>query len=101
MIPLRTTLALPILLLVACGSTTPSPPPTAEQREFAECRAEARASPEMREIGRESWMNNTTNQARIQNERAETEARLFADCLRRRGISRGGGVEPVRRRNAI
>jgi hypothetical protein len=38
-----------------------------------------------------------TNEERLRRIRAEAESTAYTDCLRRRGLARGGGVEPVRR----
>jgi len=82
------------LLLGACSAAAPTPP---EDPGIAACRAEARSSPELRQVGRETLMGNSTNALRIDAQRAEVEGRALSDCLRRRGLMRGGGVEPVRR----
>lgn len=87
-----------ILALAACGGRTPAPGPDAPADPgVAECRAEARDSPEMRRLQRERLLGNTTNEARVTVERDTLEQRLFTDCLRRRGLTRGGGVESVNR----
>jgi len=97
-VPIRRGLAgLALLALAACGGSTPAPPPVPLDPGVAECRAEARASPEIRRIERERLVGNPTNEARVNDERAGIEQRLTTDCLRRRGLSRGGGVESVRR----
>ena len=86
------------LALMSCASRPAAPVADVPvDPGVAECRAEARASPEMRLLQRERVMGNTTNEARVAAEREALEQRLLTDCLRRRGLTRGGGVEPVRR----
>jgi hypothetical protein len=85
------------LALAACGGAAPPPPPAPLDPGVAECRAEARNSAEVRRVERERVPGNTGNAMRVNEERAEVEQRLVTDCLRRRGLTRGGGVEPVRR----
>lgn len=99
-LPLRLclALALPALLLAACGAPrTARPAPEPERPEIAECRREARDSGAMRDLGRQLNPSNPANMDRLRAEAAEAERRAFNDCLRRRGVLRGGGVEPVRR----
>jgi hypothetical protein len=89
---------LPLLLAAACAGRQPTAQPAQpESAAVAECRAEARSSPAVQETWREWVPFNMPNNARVNDERAEAERRAFNDCLRRRGLSRGGGVEPVRR----
>jgi hypothetical protein len=84
-----------LLLLAACGAT---PEPAApENPGIAACREEARAAGASRDFARQSVPNNQSNQFRLDQERAVAERAALSDCLRRRGLSRGGGVEPVRR----
>ena len=88
-----------LLPLLAACARTPAPPPTPsvpDTPEVAACRAEARNSPEVRDIGHRMNPANTYQTARVAALRDEAEGRAFNDCLRRRGISRGGGVERVR-----
>jgi hypothetical protein len=96
------TLAL-LALLSGCGGREPVPMASADLSPgHAECRAEARQAPELRELARSYNATNIANQDRVARESAEIEARAFQDCLRRRGLaSRGGGVEPVRRSSGI
>jgi membrane-bound lytic murein transglycosylase B len=91
--------ALALLLLAACGGTAPAPSATANPADpaIAECREEARNSPEVRELWREANMNTPTQRERMRQRRSEVETRVYGDCIRRRGLVRGGGVEPVRR----
>lgn len=91
-------LALPLLLaLAACGGTSAPAPRAGEDPQVAECREEARQSPPVRDLGRQMNFNNPTQMDRLREEQRAAEARVFQDCLRRRGLSRGGGVEPLRR----
>lgn len=94
--PLLASLAL-LLPLAACGGRAPAPEPVPLDPGVAECRAEARNSAEVRRVERERVPGNTGNAMRVNEERSEVEQRLVTDCLRRRGLTRGGGVEPVRR----
>jgi hypothetical protein len=92
--------ALALLAVAGCGGREREPAPMAAASDLpghAECRAEAREAPELRELSRSYNPNNIANQDRIARESAAIEASAFQDCLRRRGYSRGGGVEPVRR----
>ena len=86
------------LLLAACGgdrhlATRAAGP---EEPGVAECRAEARQAPAP-DMARQANPANAMNTARLVQEREALEARAFTACLRRRGLSRGGGVEAVRR----
>ena len=51
----------------------------------------------MVDIGRRVLIGNVAQQERMAAERQDAVARAYQDCLRRRGLIRGGGVEPVRR----
>jgi hypothetical protein len=93
--PLRILPAL--LLLGACGSAAPRPAAEPENPQFAECRQEARGATSFADFARQANPSNPNQMDRIRAERAEAEQRAFRDCLRRRGLVRGGGVEPVRR----
>lgn len=86
-------LALP--LLAACGATPE--PAASENPGVTACREEARAAGNSRDFARQSVVNNPSNQFRLEQERGVAERAAFTDCLRRRGLSRGGGVEPLRR----
>jgi hypothetical protein len=87
------------LLLGACASRAPAPPPgepAIDPVVAQECRLEARRSP----AARDAWRTQTPNnpfQTDITNQRvSDAEGAVFAECLRRRGVTRGGGVERVR-----
>ncbi len=67
---------------------------TAEQ---AECRAEARRSPEVRMVMRQANPTpNSMNEARIREETRIAETTAWRRCLRERGLALPGGVEIVR-----
>lgn len=68
-----------------------------EDAAHRECRAEAERSPEVVAAGRQLFLGNPAQQERTEAGRQEVVARAYQDCLRRRGLIRGGGVEPVRR----
>ncbi|WP_372616798.1 phosphoribosylamine--glycine ligase [Falsiroseomonas sp.] len=99
--PTLTWLALPALLLLgACGgggAATARAPAQPETPEVAACREEARASISSRDIARRQNFTDVNQMARIARMQEEAEQRAFRDCLRRRGVMRGGGVEPIRR----
>ncbi|WP_368414892.1 phosphoribosylamine--glycine ligase [Falsiroseomonas sp.] len=88
--------ALLLPLLAACGSPARAPAEP-EPAGFAECRAEAQRSAEAVNLGRQWMPNNPTQDERLAAERSVVVQRSFEDCLRRRGLTRGGGVEAVRR----
>ena len=88
--------ALLLPLLAACGSPA-RPPAEAEPAGFAECRAEAQRSGEAVNLGRQWMPNNPTQDERLAAERSAVVQRAFDECLRRRGLTRGGGVEMIRR----
>lgn len=99
---MRRLAALPaLLLLAACGGTPAPAPRPGEDPQVAECREEARQSPQSQDMARRMNFNNPTQMDRIREEQRMAEARVFQDCLRRRGLSRGGGVEPLRRPGAL
>jgi hypothetical protein len=83
-------------LLAAC-SRSPATPAAPENPELALCREEARNIPLSRELRVRMLSATMAARAEIEREQAEAESRAFNDCLRRRGVLRGGGVEPVRR----
>jgi hypothetical protein len=86
-----------LLLLAACGGAPARAPAEPDSAEMAACRAEGRsAGASSREIARQQNISNPTQMARIRQMQEEAEQRAFRDCLRRRGLVRGGGVEPVR-----
>ena len=101
----RSALALALLLtlpvaLSACGggnSRSASIPPEPESPEAAICRQEARDSPEIRRLAREFNADNAANVLRVGEERRVAEIRAYRDCMRRRGATLPGGVEPERR----
>jgi starvation-inducible outer membrane lipoprotein len=93
---MRVLAGLLVLLLAACSR---EPPPLAGEPEApgtAECRAEARASPEMQLVFRSippqqaGWL--------LPIELRQTETRLVRACLERKGLLRPGvaPVEPIR-----
>jgi hypothetical protein len=88
--------AVPLLLAACARSPAPPTSPVADSPEVAACRTEARNSPEVCSFSQRMNLANPTQMARTEALRDEAESRLFSDCLRRRGISRGGGVERVR-----
>jgi hypothetical protein len=95
----RTASLLLLLALAACAAPrNPPAPAEPEPPAVTACRAEARRDAATRDTFRQLNAGNPANQARIAQERAEAEERAFRDCLRREGISFGGGVESVRPR---
>ena len=86
-----------LLLLGACGGSPAPAPAPAESAEMATCREEARNASSVADFARQMNPSNPTQMDRIQAQRDEAESRAYRDCLRRRGVTRGGGVEPVRR----
>jgi hypothetical protein len=93
-------LALPALLIAGCsGGYNDNSWLSAEQRQnpaFDECRTEARNSPEIRAAWRQMNATNRTHEDRVNAEAILARDRALDDCLRRRGVIRGGGVERVR-----
>jgi hypothetical protein len=89
--------ALGALGLVAACARTPATPAAPENPEVAVCREEARSIPLSRELQARLVSASNATRGEIERERAEAENRAMNDCLRRRGVLRGGGVEPVRR----
>jgi hypothetical protein len=87
--------------LAACGGGSrpgASPPPQErESPEAAQCREEARRSPEVTRLARELNPSNLANAQRVGEERRIAEVRAFRDCMVRRGAALPGGVEPRRR----
>jgi hypothetical protein len=92
--------ALLLPLLAACGAPARAPtraPAEAEPAGYAECRAEAQQGATAVNLGRQ-WVPNSPNlDERLAAERDAAVQRGFNECLRRRGLVRGGGVEAVRR----
>ncbi|MGK7866226.1 phosphoribosylamine--glycine ligase [Falsiroseomonas sp. E2-1-a20] len=85
-----------LLLLAACGSGRGAMPAMSDGPAQAECRAEARQSPEVEAQWRRVVIGLPSSEEQVRRERAQAESRAFTDCLRRRGLVRGGGVEPRR-----
>jgi hypothetical protein len=85
-----------LLLLAACGSGRTALPGTADGPAQAECRAEARQSPEVEAQWRRVVIGLPSSEEQVRREQGQAETRAFTDCLRRRGLVRGGGVEPLR-----
>lgn len=85
-----------LLLLAGCAARGPADvaPQTAAE---AECRQEARSSPAVRDLARRMVIGIQAQMDRVQEEQRIAESQAYTDCLRRRGLSRGGGVEAVRR----
>lgn len=86
--------ALPLVVLAACG--TPAPRAT-ETAVMADCRAEAERTPGVQGMFRQMNTENPNNVDRVEREREALVNRAYADCMTRRGATRGGGVEPIRR----
>ena len=82
-----------VLLLPACGGLEPVV--VAPTMDNPECRQEARRSPEVRNIDRQSNFDNQTQMRRLTTLEHEAEARIYNDCMRRRGLSVPGGVAPI------
>ena len=93
--PTHALAVLALLSLTACGGG--STQTANEDPVVAECRREARSAPSVRAFGAQMNFNNPNNLARVQAEQQLEENRVLADCLRRRGAPRGGGVAPVQR----
>lgn len=88
--------ALLLPLLAACGGPARAPAEP-EPAGYAECRAEAQQGASAVTLGRQ-WVPNSPNlDERLAAERDAAVQRGFNECLRRRGLVRGGGVEAVRR----
>jgi outer membrane biogenesis lipoprotein LolB len=86
-----------LLLLAGCAARTPAPTAAPQTAAEAECRQEARNSPAVRDLARRMVIGIQAQMDRVQEEQRIAESQAYTDCLRRRGLSRGGGVEPVRR----
>jgi hypothetical protein len=97
---MRGSIVLAALLLGAC-----TPSYRADEASFRgpddpahrECRAEAERAPTVVAFSRQAVLGNAAQQERVNIARQEAVARAYQDCLRARGLVRGGGVEPVRR----
>ncbi len=88
-----------LLALAACSAQRPATDVLGERLtpEQAECRAEARRSPEVRLTYREvNPTPNSVNEARIREERRIAETTAWRRCLRERGLALPGGVEIIR-----
>jgi hypothetical protein len=83
-------------LLAACGGADRAPA-TPDPPGFAECRTEAQRSAAAVDLGRQWVPNNPTHDERLAAQRDAVVQQAFNECLRRRGLVRGGGVEAVRR----
>ncbi|WP_237217182.1 phosphoribosylamine--glycine ligase [Falsiroseomonas oryziterrae] len=94
--PPRILPALALLLLAACGGAPARQAAPTEDPAVAECRAEASRSDTVREAWRAANLSSSGEQERTRARVADAEARALNDCLRRRGVIRGGGVERVR-----
>ena len=81
------------LILPACGGLEPVV--AAPNMDNAECRQEVRRSAEVRHIDRQSNFENQTQVRRLTTLEHEAEARIYNDCMRRRGLSVRGGVAPI------
>ncbi|MBU8536538.1 phosphoribosylamine--glycine ligase [Falsiroseomonas tokyonensis] len=87
-----------ILLLAGCGGrAAPGPAASANSPAHAECRAEAQRAPAVADLSRRVVIGLPYSEDQLNQARQEAEGRAFTDCLRRRGLVRGGGVEPLRR----
>ncbi len=86
-----------LLALAACAGRGAGPAAEANDPARAECRQEARGSPAVRDLSRRMVIGQWSQTERIDEEQQEAESRAYSDCLRRRGLARGGGVEAVRR----
>jgi hypothetical protein len=93
----RTLAAACLLALAACGGRSAAPVAQADGPVQAECREEARQAPASRDSYRRLVIGQWAQQERVEEEIRDAEGRAYADCLRRRGVLRGGGVEQVRR----
>lgn len=95
-----------ILLALLAGACTPAyradeasfrGPDNLDNPAYRECRAEAERAPSVVAVNRQSVLGNPAQQERLNIARQEAVTRAYQDCLRSRGLIRGGGVEPVRR----
>ena len=89
-----------LLLLSGCGLFGGSRAPLPEENtpDHRACREEARAAPAVRALEAQRNPANAFNMQRLNEERRIQEIRAYRDCLRRRGLTLPGGVEPVRSR---
>jgi hypothetical protein len=86
-----------ILLLAGCGGRTAPAPAVAGDPAQAECRAEAQQAPAVGAAYRRVVIGHPGSEYQFEQARQDAENRAYTDCLRRRGLARGGGVEPMRR----
>lgn len=94
---MKTGFLLPVLLLAACGARAPEAPRLAEGPDQAACRAEAAQAGTPRDTWRRMNEQNATLMDQLRGEAAQAQEAAYRDCLRRRGVLRGGGVERVAR----
>lgn len=86
-----------MVLLAGCGGRAAPTPAIAETPAQAECRAEARQAPGVAEAYRRVVIGHPGSEYTFNQARQTAENLALTDCLRRRGLARGGGVEPLRR----
>ncbi len=91
---MRFALLLP-LLLAACAGAAPRQAALSPEQEA--CRSEAESSTPAQEFGRRWNPANENLMAELRAERTRAVEAAYRDCLRRRGVVRGGGVERVQR----
>jgi len=92
---------LAMLLVGGCSLfVTPQPeiPPDQDTPEHRACRDEARSSPEIRALARETFPQNSFNTTRMSREERAAFTTAYRRCLRAKGLAMPGGVEPVIRR---
>jgi hypothetical protein len=87
-----------LLLLAACGGGRGAAPEVASGPAQQECRAEASQAPAVQDSWNRVVIGLPSSEERVRQERRQAESRAYTDCLRRRGLVRGGGVEPLRQR---
>ena len=91
--------ALLLLLLAGCGLFASRPvPPEEDTPDHRACRAESRTAPAVMALEAQRNPSNDFNTERLARERRLAEIRAYRDCLRSRGLTLPGGVEPVRNR---
>ncbi len=73
------------------GPAPERPPETPEQQE---CREEAKRSPAVTALNRQRMPGNSVNDDRLNREERTLLARAYRNCLRARGLTLPGGVEP-------
>jgi hypothetical protein len=92
---MRFALLLPALL-AGCGLTQPRQP-AQPAMDNEECRAEAMASQDARDVSRRANAGNPELMARLRVELLDAQWNAYRRCLRARGLPAPGGVERVRR----